>query len=44
MYVALPGTGERTREGEISIRIQDDLRSLVIGGTQDSAERLEEGR
>jgi hypothetical protein len=44
VYVALAGTGERRKEGRISIRIQDDLRLSVIGGTLESAERREEER
>jgi hypothetical protein len=38
VYVGPPGTGERTKEGGISIRIQDDLQLSVIGGRLDSAE------
>lgn len=44
MYVAQPGTGERRKEGRISIRIQDDLRLWVIGGRLESAERRGEER
>ena len=45
MDVGLPGTGERTKEGGITIPIQDDLQlSVMIEGRLDSAERLEEER
>lgn len=40
MYVALPGTGERTKKGGISIPIQGELELLVIGGILESAGRL----
>jgi hypothetical protein len=41
VYAVLSGTGKRT-EGRISIQIQDEVQSSVIGETLGSAETLEE--
>jgi hypothetical protein len=44
VYVALPGTEERMKEGRMSIPIPEEQQLSVIGGTLDSAERQEEER